>query len=355
MKVFDFLIVGGGIAGTTLAWKLHERGLDFALLDKIQEGNSSRVSAGLINPVTGMRFVLSWKFSQLENCFLPFYQKLSSQFQTDLLVEMPLYQQLNGEADANQWMAKSQDIYYEQYLERVYHSKAIPSLQNIPFDATVGVIKKAYRLDVQKYLTSVSSHLTNSGIWFEEVCDPNAWHYENQTWCNGNFAARKAVIFAEGYHAAYNPFWKNVPIIPLKGECSFFFSDSMTLNGILKLNYTIVPLGQHAFWCGSSFKPNDDSLFPDSKELHLQKDFIHTATAASFHSIKGTYGIRPASRDRRPLVGKHNEIPEFYFFNGFGTKAASLVPYCADQLIANLLSNKPIDPEISLNRIWKRV
>ena len=45
-------IVGQGLAGTCLAWALWRRGVEFALVDP-GGGGSSRIAAGMINPITG--------------------------------------------------------------------------------------------------------------------------------------------------------------------------------------------------------------------------------------------------------------------------------------------------------------
>jgi len=56
--MIDFLIVGQGLAGSLLAWELIQRGCSVLVVDKGEE-NASQVAAGLINPVTGIRFVKS--------------------------------------------------------------------------------------------------------------------------------------------------------------------------------------------------------------------------------------------------------------------------------------------------------
>ena len=60
----DAIIVGQGLAGSLLAFALHQRGQQVMLLD---DGvvNASQVAAGLINPVTGQRLVKSVSASQL--------------------------------------------------------------------------------------------------------------------------------------------------------------------------------------------------------------------------------------------------------------------------------------------------
>ncbi|HEY9156184.1 MAG TPA: FAD-dependent oxidoreductase, partial [Opitutaceae bacterium] len=71
----SFQIIGQGLAGTCLAWALFEREVPFELLDR-ERGGSSRVAAGLINPVTGMRFEPSWRIDEFLPEAIAFYESL---------------------------------------------------------------------------------------------------------------------------------------------------------------------------------------------------------------------------------------------------------------------------------------
>ena len=61
-------------------------------------------------------------------------------------------------------------------------------------------------------------------------------------------------------------------------------------------------------------------------------------------------GIRPASKDRRPFIGFHPEYKNIGIINGLGSKGISLAPYCAKNLVENILENKMIDNEINIKR-----
>ena len=83
----DFLIIGQGLAGSLLAWELIKRKQQVIIVDN-GEINASQVAAGLINPVTGMRFVKSFDVDLL----LPFaknsYQQLTQYFQQDFIIKL---------------------------------------------------------------------------------------------------------------------------------------------------------------------------------------------------------------------------------------------------------------------------
>ena len=66
----NYLIVGGGIAGSLLAYNLYKAGKQVRLIQTSMKGEASSVSAGLINPITGKRFVKTWNWEVIQQHFL---------------------------------------------------------------------------------------------------------------------------------------------------------------------------------------------------------------------------------------------------------------------------------------------
>src|SRR5436853_6508820 len=56
----DYLIVGQGICGTFLSYFFAQENKSFVVVDKNEAITPSKVSAGIINPVTGRRMVKVW-------------------------------------------------------------------------------------------------------------------------------------------------------------------------------------------------------------------------------------------------------------------------------------------------------
>jgi glycine/D-amino acid oxidase-like deaminating enzyme len=54
-----------GISGTMLSWFLHKAGKSFIVIDEGNSNTASKVAAGIINPVTGRRFVYTWMIDEL--------------------------------------------------------------------------------------------------------------------------------------------------------------------------------------------------------------------------------------------------------------------------------------------------
>ncbi|MCX6952279.1 MAG: hypothetical protein NTV51_08960, partial [Verrucomicrobia bacterium] len=74
----DHLIVGQGLAGTLLAWEFERAGIAFAIADAGHAAASSRVAAGIINPITGRRLVPSWQIDRLMPVARTAYRELGA-------------------------------------------------------------------------------------------------------------------------------------------------------------------------------------------------------------------------------------------------------------------------------------
>ncbi|HVK96450.1 MAG TPA: FAD-dependent oxidoreductase, partial [Flavisolibacter sp.] len=61
----DVLIIGQGISGTMLSWFLQKEGKSFLVIDDKQPNAASKIAAGIINPVTGRRYVTTWMIEEL--------------------------------------------------------------------------------------------------------------------------------------------------------------------------------------------------------------------------------------------------------------------------------------------------
>ncbi|WP_332911310.1 FAD-dependent oxidoreductase [Algoriphagus boritolerans] len=74
-------------------------------------------------------------------------------------------------------------------------------------------------------------------------------------------------------------------------------------------------------------------------------------TAVKSHKV----GIRPATKDRKPFLGKHPKEDSVYMFNGFGAKGVSLVPYFSKIMTEYLIKSQPILPEVDIARYFKYI
>ena len=75
----EFIIVGQGISGTWLSYYLQKASKSFIVIDNTKPQASSRVAAGIINPVTGRRIVKTWMIDELLKHLLPAYKRMGTE------------------------------------------------------------------------------------------------------------------------------------------------------------------------------------------------------------------------------------------------------------------------------------
>ena len=92
------LIIGQGLAGTCLAWEFLRRGVSFRIADR-GDGGSTQVAAGLINPITGKNFELSWRIAEFYPPAICFYQALEEEFGERLWHPLPLLRLASSEKE----------------------------------------------------------------------------------------------------------------------------------------------------------------------------------------------------------------------------------------------------------------
>jgi glycine/D-amino acid oxidase-like deaminating enzyme len=61
-------------------------------------------------------------------------------------------------------------------------------------------------------------------------------------------------------------------------------------------------------------------------------------------------GHRPTTPDSRPILGEHPTYSGLFVLNGLGSKGASLAPSMVEQLIQLIWQQKPLLPEVDLQR-----
>ena len=113
----DFLLVGHGIAGAALACVLRERGHRVLVYDPGQANSASNVAAGLMNPVAGKRFALSWRAAELLPAAAVFYRALGQRYGQSFFTETPIFKIFSSPEEQNAVLARSADRPWGDFCE----------------------------------------------------------------------------------------------------------------------------------------------------------------------------------------------------------------------------------------------
>ena len=106
MKPQKFLIVGAGLAGTSLAHQLLKEGQSVTILDK-GENHATAIAAGMVNPMVFRRMNKSWRLDECMEDAIPFYKALEQQFNTPLYFPITIRRMFSSLQEREFWVFNS--------------------------------------------------------------------------------------------------------------------------------------------------------------------------------------------------------------------------------------------------------
>ncbi|MEM6963594.1 MAG: FAD-dependent oxidoreductase [Bacteroidota bacterium] len=347
----DYIIVGQGLTGTLLAHSLLEKGKTINLVDNHHVGAASKVAAGVINPVTGRRFVKSWLVDELIPFAKTTYQKLEQQLGVKFFHQKNILRVLFSIKDENKWLEKTADPTVSKYL---LDTASIGNyLGKIDTHAGIGETQHTAQVNMKLLLEASRIYFEQRGLLTTEKLDYDELkEKEGQVSYKGINA--KKVIFCEGQQGRQNPWFGNLPFEVAKGEVLLVKIPTAHFEKMLKHSLFIIPLQNDLYWVGSTYDWDcpDDLPTEEAKQLLIHK--LKKVLKVPFEVVDHLAAIRPATFDRRPFVGFHPEKKYLGIINGMGTKGASLAPYFVNQFVALLLDNQPVNPQASVDRFLEK-
>lgn len=345
-ETLPYLIVGQGIAGSMLAWFLEKAGEPFIIIDNNHEYSASKIAAGIINPITGRRFVKSWMIET----FMPFakntYQEIEAILEIQVWKDMDIIRFFINNAEGNNWLSKTTWEGYDKFLKK---EKDADYLTNFIFDkAGYGTVKGA-KVDLGKLVKAFKKRFVEQKILRSELFDYSLLKIEADKVFYKDIIAKK-IIFCEGYRAFQNPWFAHLPYESAKGEALILRIPSLRTPDIIKKHFFIVPLEKDLFWFGSNYEWDDLTDEPTKIGKDYLVEQLKTILKVDYEIVNHLAAVRPVLKDRRPALGLHSTYKNIAILNGMGTKGTSIAPYWAKELVEFLTREKPIPAEVNIRR-----
>jgi len=347
----DFLLVGQGIGGTALAYRLMALGKRVYVVDQAQQNNSSRIAAGLYNPITGRKMVKSWLADQLFPEIQPFYTSLEKLLGAKFLHEMPIYRPFLSIEEQNEWMGKSGELEYQYFIRAVRQSSAYKEV-NDPYGGLL--LSQSGYVDLNTLMDAFSTLLKEKSLLREELFDEKALAFDHGIITYKGISA-KALVLTNGLGALNSSFFHWLPLKPNKGEVLVIDQD-FHVQEIINRGIFRIGLPDGSIKVGSTYSHSELSPQPTEAakaELleKLEKLIFLPVKAIKHHMV----GMRPTCVDRRPILGKHPHHDNVYIFNGLGSKGVSLAPYFSKVMADLLIFDKEPPKEVNISRFFKYI
>lgn len=349
MKTIDYIIVGCGLGGIAFCEQLRRANKSFVVFDNHSQ-QSSKVAAGLYNPVILKRFTKVWQAKDQLKLAMPKYRELEELLDVKLNHSIPVYRKFMSIEEQNQWVVASDKPALCDFMSPDFIKNTNP---NINADYGFGEVLHSGRINSSLLVTSYIDYLQKKNVYISEEFQHSELQIEAETVSYKTISA-KHIVFAEGFGLNHNPFFDDLPLVGSKGEMLTIKAPELKLNVILKSAVFLVPLGDDLYWVGATYEREDKThMITESAKTQLV-DKVKKILNCDFEVIHQVAGIRPTTKDRRPLVGVHPIHKNMYLLNGLGTRGVMISPFVAQQLYNHIEIGMVLDSEIDIQRYYRQ-
>ena len=161
--------------------------------DNNHQTSASKIAAGIINPITGRRFVKSWMI----DAFLPFakttYQEIETELGIKVWKDMDIIRFFMSNAEGNNWLTKTTLKGYDKYLKKEKNADFLHDFIND--ESGYGTVVGA-KVDLGKVVKSFQSYFQKKGVLISEQFDYEQLNVESNKIVYKEIEARKLIFLS---------------------------------------------------------------------------------------------------------------------------------------------------------------
>lgn len=344
MKI-DYLIVGQGLAGSLLAWKLLERGKRILVADRDEENTSSKVAAGLVTPLTGSRFTFDETMPERLRAAKQCYWDLEEATGERLFHHVKIARLFRDEEEQRTWKRRIEEA---PPGFDVFHAPL--EIDGNRHRAPHGgfEMREGGWLDMPRFLEAVRQVLLERAAYAIAKVDSNEVEpvKEGVRWKN---VTASKIVFAQGWRGNRNRFFDWLPMRPAAGDILDLSIPGMEgERRILNRGGWILPLGEDRFRAGSTYRYDFEDEHSSERGLGDVVEKVRVTTPCDFTVLAQRSAVRPIIRRSQVFGGTHPGQESVVLFNGFGSKGVLNGPWHADRLVDHLVDGAPLPPAMDL-------
>lgn len=337
------LIVGQGIAGSTLAWQLAERGVDVKIVDRCQLGAAtstpaSSVAAGLVTPITGKRLTLAPDFQEQSALAKAFYRRTEEATNTPVVHEQPALRLLNSQAECEVLKRRLADTQYARQVASA-DDYQLPAAIRPTEDAFW--MPLAWRLHVDAFLQATQAYFARRGAWFQSDLELSSdlTREGASVRCEKlNLTARYAALCV-GPSPIPTRFPKQA-LEPAKGQVLTVEAPDCVDWPVVHRRIWAAPMldGSSRLQIGATHEHEFADAQPTEAGKRELLEGFRDLAGFEPQVLEHAAAIRPATSDRKPIVGLDQHTTRIGWLNGLGAKGVLWAPAYAERLAEQLCS-----------------
>lgn len=345
MKKVDYIIVGDGYAALFFAHQLIKNNKTFALFSEGKK-SASQVSAGIINPVVLKRFSSFWLAKEQIQFLKTTLEEIEQYTNVNYFIDSPIHRIFHDEQEKELWLKKSKSDNLSPFL-----SENFDHIIGVKNDLDSGKVFMSGRLDVNGFFSGLLSFLKKEGYLVQERFNYSLVDKDNSVYDNLQF---NNIVFCEGIGVKENPFFCDIPVTPNKGHhIKVQLSTYLPQDFTIKKKHFLFPIDNGLYFYGGTYERNQFHQYIDESSVEELKNGLSSIYTDKFEVKEINFGFRPTVSDRRPIIGRHYEVKNFYVFNGLGARGILNSCYFSENLFNYIEKNVPLIEEVSIDRSFK--
>ena len=354
-KIYDYVIVGGGIAGCSVAYELSKYNSNILLLEKNSDIalEASGAAGAFLSPLLGKPNY----FKDLVNTALVYSTKLYKDNFSDLIDNCGTVRIPKDEVDDNKFTS------YKPYIDFDYNYDTSTK----GYDFSIGSVVQSYKI--------CNTMIKNIDTKFN--CNIKNIERKENIWLINDEIKAKNIILTTGYDTSLlNE--KYIKIRPVWGRRIDIKTTTLVVKNyhkacsISKSKNGVVSIGATHH---RDIKEINDNKKDTEELLYKASDILKLE---NIEVVKEYCGARASSFDYLPIVGKvinskktiedypylknGTKVPNklfsrydnMYILNGVGGRGFVLSPYLAKVLVDSLVKGTSIDEKIKVDRLFMK-
>lgn len=328
--LFDNIVLGQGLAGSALAWKLWRLGETTLIIDPSRDSTASKIAAGLVMPISGRRLAEMPDYQSLMVLAESHYGDVEAVTGQSLFSRQPIERRFVSVSERDEFQQRVET--YQTNLEQLADGS--------------GMLMPGARLNVPRYLELTRQHFQNQQSYIQHQLNLAA---ELDVTHDGvaipalNVRSRR-IYFSQGFEGASNPWFPTVPDRPVRGEIlkvklerplsRVLCTEHWLAPAFCRSRETLQESGHDNEWlAGATYDRQHLSLGPTEEARTVLLQFVRDITGQTATVLDHYSGVRASTANRQLVVRQHPEYSHLMVVNGLGSRGTLLAPKAAEMAI----------------------
>jgi len=282
----------------------------------------------------------SWEIDTLMPIAKAFYQEIEQALGICVYHDLPIRRYFINQDDPIRARRRIKNPRYANYFDPILEKGTAPN-GIIDDYGSVSILQGSW-VNVPYLIQSLKDYFKSQDRLIEDAFDASQLEAKGKHW-NYRGIEAKNIIFCQGIHIRDNPFFKDLPIIPIKGDVIDLRLGKIQLSQGLyykKRWLHALKLKDQSFLyrLGASYEVNNLDAKPScaAKEALIENLKEMLGADCPFEIEAHRSGIRPTTEDAKPILIKHPIHASLFAINGLGSKGSATAPYLSKQFMDNL-------------------